>query len=342
MDNKIINNKIIYSQCPSNIALIKYWGKSKYQIPKNPSISFTLKKCQTQTKLEFTKSNNLNVKVFLDKKYNLLWSNKIKKYFLNIKSFLPFVIKYSYKINTHNTFPYSSGIASSASGFGAISKLLIKMNKILFPKKKINNELQKTSLLARLGSGSASRSIYKGLVIWGESIEIPGSSNEYAIKYPFGIHKIFKSYCDTILLIDEKKKKISSSIGHDLMNKNPYATIRFDQAKKNLKKLISILKNGNLNQFIKIIEEEALSLHAMMMLSSPGYILLKEKTITCIEKIINFRKQTYLPISFTLDAGPNIHILYPQQYIKPIEYFIKNRLMKYTLSGKCIFDKVNF
>lgn len=342
MKKNVINKQIIYSKCFSNIALIKYWGKSKYQIPKNPSISFTLKKSQTKSILEFKKSNNFNVEVFLDKQYNLSWSKKITNYFLNIKSFLPFLTNYSYKINTHNTFPYSAGIASSASGFGAISKLLIQMQKKIFPKKKINNELQKTSLLARIGSGSAARSIYKGLVIWGKCRKIPGSSNKYAIKYPLTINKIFQSYYDAILLIDEKDKKISSSQGHTLMNTNPYAKIRFNEAKKNLKQLISILKYGDLNEFIKIVEKEALSLHAMMMLSSPGYILLKEKTIICIEKIINFRKKQYLPISFTLDAGPNIHILYPKKNKIPIEKFIKNELIQYTSHGNCIFDKVNF
>lgn len=339
---KIINTKIIYSKCYSNIALIKYWGKSNYQIPKNPSISFTLKNSQTKSKLEFKKTQNFNVQIFLDKKYNILWSKKIKNYFLKIKSFFPFLINYSYKINTHNTFPHSSGIASSASGFGTISKLLIKMKKTLFPKIKIDNELQITSSLARIGSGSASRSIYKGLVVWGESIDIPGSSNQYAIKYPFTINKIFKSYYDAILLINEKEKIIPSSIGHTLMNNNPYAEIRFNEAKKNLKKLISILKNGNIHEFIKIIEEEALSLHAMMMLSSPGYILLKEQTITCIKKIIQFRENQHVPISFTLDAGANIHILYPKKHKITIEKFIKNELIKYTSHGNCIFDQVNF
>lgn len=337
-----INEGKISSTCGSNIALIKYWGKYKTQIPFNPSISFTLKKSNTKTQLEFKKSNKFLVKVFLDNKENKIFSTKIKDYFIKIQKILPFITNYSYYIKTHNTFPHSSGIASSASGFGAIAKLLIKMRKFLFPNIKFLDELQEASFLARLGSGSACRSIYKGLVIWGKSNEILGSSNEYAIEYPGEINQVFKSYYDTILLIHEGSKSISSSIGHSLMNDNLYSKLRFKHANKNLKKLIPIIKNGNLNEFNKLIENEAFFLHAMMMISHPSYILMKPNTLACIEIISNFKKQTQIPLGFTLDAGANIHLLYPKKDKDYIHKFIKNELLQYTSNGKCIYDQVDF
>lgn len=340
--NSFINEGKIKTICNSNIALVKYWGKLNYQIPANPSISFTLKKCSTKTELCFKKSNKFSIQVFLDKKLNNFFSKKIKNYFFNIQLFLPFLKNYSYKINTHNNFPHSSGIASSASSFGAIAKLLIEMRKSLFPNIEFTNELQETSFLARLGSGSACRSVYNGLVIWGKSPYIPKSSDEYAISYPLKIKEIFKSYLDTILLIDKNKKNISSSIGHFLMNNHLYSNSRFQQANQNLKKLIFILKNGNLDEFIHLIEYEALSLHAMMMLSYPPYILMKPNTIACIEKIWNFRKKTTLPLGFTLDAGSNIHLLYPKKNKDPIRFFIKKKLLQYTYNKSYINDFVNF
>ena len=101
---------------------------------------------------------------------------------------------------------------------------------------------RKASFLARLGSGSACRSTYKGLVVWGENKALPNSSNLYAIKYPNQqIHSVFIHFHDTILLIHEGEKSVSSTAGHSLMNDHPYAERRFQEARENFTKLKSIL-----------------------------------------------------------------------------------------------------
>ena len=119
----------VFASCPSNIALIKYWGKYEGQIPANPSISFTLSNCKTETKVIFKSGEKFSVKTFLAGKEETKFSEKIEKYFRSIEKYLPWILQGSFVIETENTFPHSSGIASSASGFGAIAKCLMEMDK---------------------------------------------------------------------------------------------------------------------------------------------------------------------------------------------------------------------
>jgi diphosphomevalonate decarboxylase len=97
------------------------------------------------------------------------------------------------------------------------------------------------------------------------------------------------------------------------MNNNPFGQSRISQAKNNFKDLINVLKSGDLDYFVRIAENEALTLHAMMMTSKPSFILMKPNTISVIERIWEYRKETNIPVCFTLDAGPNIHLLYPHE-----------------------------
>lgn len=138
----------------------------------------------------------------------------------------------------------------------------------------------KVSFISRLGSGSACRSIEGPLVQWGETSSVEGSSNLFGVKYPYKVHDIFNNFHDTILLVDKGEKQVSSTVGHELMHGHPFASQRFEQAHENLDKLRTILAEGNLNDFIGIVESEALTLHAMMMTSHPYFILMKPNTLS--------------------------------------------------------------
>ena len=97
---------------------------------------------------------------------------------------------------------------------------------------------------------------------------------------------IFKNINDTVLLVDKGKKEVSSSFGHDLMNGHSFSSDRIKQAHNNLKQLNKALENGNYDLFIKIVEIEALSLHAMMMTSQPYFILIKFSLRLCYPQVI--------------------------------------------------------
>ena len=340
-----ISNQLVSASCPSNIALIKYWGKYENQIPANPSISYTLNHCRTNTTMEFFAGEDFSVQTFLAGNEEKKFAEKIEKYFKNIEPYLPWVLKGKYIIKTENTFPHSSGIASSASGFGAIAKCLMNLDEIF----NSNNQQpeftnQKASFLARLGSGSACRSLYEGLVVWGKTAEVEGSSDLFAVPYNNDeIHPIFRNFNDWVLLIHEGQKSVSSTVGHGLMNTNPYAERRFQEAHENFTKLKTILSSGDMEGFIKLVEHEALTLHAMMMMSEPAFILMQTGTLQVINKIWDFRKITGLALFFTLDAGANVHLLFPNDIDNDrITDFIQTELIPLTQKGGVVKDVMRF
>lgn len=339
-----ISHQKVAATCPSNIALIKYWGKFEDQIPANPSISYTLNNCKTTTEIEFFPDEIFSVETFLSGKKEERFAAKIETYFKNIEIYLPWITKGRFLIHTENTFPHSSGIASSASGFGALALGLMNLEEIFSGQILENYKTIKASFLARLGSGSACRSVYNGLVVWGETPEVPKSSNLYAVTYPENaIHPIFKNFNDWVLLIHEGQKSVSSTVGHGLMKSNPYAERRFQEAQENFVPMKEILKNGDLEKFITLVEHEALTLHAMMMMSNPAFILMKTGTLEVLQKIWNFRRETQLPLFFTLDAGANVHLLFPEnKRTAQIKEFIEKELLSHTQKGGVVKDYMQF
>ncbi len=124
------------------------------------------------------------------------------------------------------------------------------------------------------------------------------------------------------------------------MENHPFVASRFAQVNENLKKLLVSLQTGNERAFSSLVEEEALTLHAMMMTSQPGYILLKPNSLEVIDRIRQFRQTTGLPVSFTLDAGPNVHILYPARVTGEVKPFIEGQLAEFCQEGHIIHDKI--
>lgn len=330
-------------KAPSNIALVKYWGKHGQQLPKNTSISFTLDHCATETRLEFSHKQHQQhqLKVLLDGQEEPGFVPKIKSLFDMAQPYLPFLAQYDFTIYTSNSFPHSSGIASSASGMSALAACLLDLENQLLERPHTDDFFRKkASFLARLGSGSAARSIDGGLVVWGKHSEIDGSSDLFAVPFADSVHPVFSSYCDTVLLVDKGQKVVSSTVGHGLMHNHPFAEARFAQANQNIAAIKPILASGDLTAFTALVESEALSLHAMMLTSSPYFILMKPATLEIINRIWEYRKQTAVPICFTLDAGANVHLLYPEAHREQVRTFIEQRLKEFCKDGAYIHDKV--
>jgi diphosphomevalonate decarboxylase len=323
-------------QAPSNIALVKYWGKHGMQLPANPSISFTLDACRTITSVHARKGSH-GFSISYEGVEKPEFAPKIKAYFERISSYCPWISNYYFEIDTYNTFPHSSGIASSASSMAALSACVMDFESTL-----TGNALDyhKMSFLARLGSGSACRSLQGKAVLWGEHNDTDGSSNLYGMDKSDLLHPVFQDFQDTILLVDKGEKVVSSTVGHDLMNNHAYASARFEQAHDNLTVLKKALKAGDLETFIKITESEALTLHAMMMTSHPYFILMKPNTLSIIEEIWAFRKTTEVPVCFTLDAGANVHMLFPKEHKEVVDQLIHNKLAQYCQNSHYICDQI--
>jgi len=343
---KIVPKGKVKWKAPSNIALVKYWGKKTNQIPANPSISFTLEACATTTTVQFNKreeqEESFSFDLLFEGKPKPDFKPKIITFFDRVQAYLPFLKAYHFTIETTNSFPHSSGIASSASGMAALSLCLVSIERMLQPSMVDGFCTKKASFLARLGSGSASRSISGDIMQWGAHKGTKGSSDLIAINYPFPVHEVFKNFHDTILLVDKGQKQVSSTVGHDLMHNHPFAEKRFLQAHQNLTALQNIFEEGDLVNFIKIVESEALTLHAMMMTSTPYYVLMKPNTLQIIQKIMAFRTATQTPVCFTLDAGANVHVLYPEAHKESVYQFIKNELVVYCENGQYICDRIGF
>ena len=329
-------------ESPSNIALVKYWGKTGNQIPANPSISFTLNNCKTKTQIKYAKRKLANdgpqVCFLFEGKDAGKFGEKTFLFLKKVEAYFPFLNQLELTIDTENTFPHSSGIASSASGMSAMALCLMSIEKALNPEITEEYFFQKASFIARLGSGSACRSVYGGLTTWGNST-LKNSSNEIAVPL-IDMHPVFNNFQDTVLLIERGQKEVSSTVGHGLMHANPYAETRFKQAQENTTKLNEILKSGNLEEFGALVESEALTLHGMMMTSTPYFMLMKPNTVAVIHDLWEYRKATGKHVYFTLDAGANVHLLYPKEEAKEILHWIENKLIDYCENKMYICDAV--
>lgn len=329
---------------PSNIALVKYWGKYGLQLPQNASISFTLDQAYTQMSVQYRSKeqsdNSIDLKFLFEGKEQPKFKEKIEKFLHSILSHFPFLTDLELTIESENSFPHSTGIASSASSMSALALCLCEIESKHFKEMSEEEFYKKSSIIARLGSGSACRSVFPRLAMWGKLDSVADSSNEYAIPVSEGIDPIFSTFRDSIFIVSAEEKSVSSRAGHALMEGNPYAEARYLQANQHVSEIIQAMKDGDLEKWGNIVEKEALTLHALMMASEPPYILMHPNTLKVIEKIRSFRKEKNVPVYFTLDAGPNIHILYPEHVKDIITHFIHEELVYLCENSRVIHDYV--
>lgn len=331
-------------RAPSNIALVKYWGKFGQQYPRNASISFTLNNAFTETSIQYTakesSDKNIDLNFYFEGKENPKFAEKIQRFLESLVQQFPFIPYFSLEIHSQNSFPHSTGIASSASSMAALALCLTSIENELDGGMYPSLFFEKASTIARLGSGSACRSVYPFLAVWGKHNHVQFSSNEHAIPFADNVHPVFKTFKDAILIVSSEEKSVSSRAGHALMDNNPFADARYQQANNNLDLLINAMKDGNIAKFGEIIENEALTLHALMMCSSPSYMLMQPNTLKIIDLIKTYRTEKDVPLYYTLDAGPNVHLLYPSENADEVENFIKYTLLDFCENKKVIFDEV--
>ena len=326
-------------QSPSNIALVKYWGKQQgVQLPQNPSISFTLKNCRTETSVFFEKSDRLGLTFRFDGKPNPAFQQKIERFLIDHLDIFPFLKQLDFHIQSHNTFPHSSGIASSASSMSALVLCLLDIER--WAKGEEEVDMTKASFLSRLASGSACRSVFPKAALWGVTECFEGSSDTYAVTLQNDLAPVFQTYHDSILIVSDAQKEVSSRAGHALMDTNPYAATRYAVAKADTRDMLQALRTGDLDRFIQITESEAMQLHALMMCSTPSFTLIQPNTLRIIQNIREFRIETDIPVCFTLDAGPNVHVLYPDQHAEIVERFIMDELERYCNGGRWLADQI--
>lgn len=265
---------------PANIAFIKYWGRkdAALRIPTNPSISMNLSNCTTTTTVEFSGtfsedkvSDGFNTKriiELIDRLRNIAKTNE------------------RVCVTTKNNFPTSSGIASSASGFAALTVAAAAALELRLSE-------QKLTALARLGSGSACRSIPGGFVKW---------EGEYARSlYP----PDWWDVRDIIVVVGAGTKKVSSSEGHDNAATSPLFRKRLDALPSRIARVEHALKTKNIQELGEVIEEDSLDMHRVMQTQNPPLYYWNDETIEIMERV----KKRSVPAYFTIDAGPNVHVI---------------------------------
>ena len=332
-------------RAPSNIAIIKYWGKRAHQLPDNGSLSITLEKSFTTTSLSFRKKlhseKNISFEYYFDGNRRFQFEKKTDRILNELLSELPFLIDYELVFQSENNFPHSTGIASSASSMSALALCLVSMEEVV-TRKKLNKEdfFRRASFISRMGSGSASRSVYGGIVTWGNIPFINPSSDEYATPFLLPKESRFHQLMDIILIVSSKEKSVSSTAGHAFMNNHPYREGRISQANYNMLNLINAIRIDDYQSIVTIAENEALSLHALLMTSSSNGLLLKPNTLYIIEAIRCFREKTGLDLFFTIDAGPNVHLIYFEDQRDSVLPFVQNTLVQFCEDGRWIDDKI--
>lgn len=329
---------------PSNIAIVKYWGKKGHQLPLNPSLSMTLSRSFTQTTVSYSPSSSkgdISFGFSFEGNSQGEFSEKIGRFLNVLNEHFPFLKEFHLDIESSNSFPHSAGIASSASAMSALALCILSISETINNKKLTEEEFfRNASFYARLGSGSACRSVYPKWALWGDTHHIKEASDKYAIDFHDKVHPAFHNLQDTILIVHSGPKPVSSSTGHELMNKHPFLEQRIEQANQNIQGLTKALKVGNMKTFMEITENEAYSLHALMKSSEPGFILTRPNTLEIIRKLQLFREKTDTNICFTLDAGPNVHLIYPFEEKQKVIKWITDEILDLCENRQWIDDAI--
>lgn len=320
-----INMKVTV-QAPANIAFVKYWGRSdeKLFLPANTNISMTIGGCTTTTTIETYSGNKDLVEIKSQgKNYSEILPDSIKS--KNIFDQIARIRKLAksnlyVKVKSENSFPADAGIASSASGFCALTGALL----LTFGLHKIFEDKKEFSRQVRLcGSGSAVRSVYGGFV---EMTAGNNHKSSYARQIADEKHW---DLVDIVAIINADKKKISSSQGHETAKTSPYFKARVADANKRAKIVRRAILDKNFHKLGLEIEKDSFSMHAVMMTQNPPAIYWEPGSISVIKQIQKMREEEGLLVYTTFDAGANAHVICLKKDAKKIqEKLLSNKNIK--------------
>lgn len=290
------NTYIAKARAHSNIAFIKYWGNINHalRLPANSSISMNLRDLHTTTTVEW--SENLQQDRLMingtqaDEQARVRVSNHLEL----IRQRLD--LSLCAKVESENNFPMGTGIASSASSFAALTLAAVSATGMTLSEKEL-------SILARRGSGSASRSIPSGFVEW-----YAGATHEESYAETFVDHGYW-DLVDVIAIVSKSHKKTGSTQGHQTADTSVLNEVRVSTAIDRLKSVKDAIKTRNFMQFADVVEEDSNLMHSVMMTSRPPLFYWQPLSIAIMTAIRDWRETDGLQACYTLDAGPNVHCI---------------------------------
>lgn len=298
---------------PANIAFIKYWGKKdeELRLPETGSISMSLDHCLTTTTVEFDKQYSHDLFYYGLELAPPQESARVFEHLDRIRDRAS-VAHYA-KVVTQNSFPKGSGNASSASGFAALTVAAAAAAGLSLSEKEL-------SILARIGSGSACRSIPEGFVEW---IEGNDSETSYArCLYPCS----YWDLTDVLVIVDSSCKKVGSSQGHTASKQSIFHAPRIHEVRKLLPQMKNAFEKKDFRQLGELIEKDTIYMHAVMMSSTPPIYYWNAGTMAVIQAVCDLREEGTLAY-FSIDAGPNVHVICEGKNAHSIDQKLK------TISG---------
>ena len=300
----------------TNIALNKYWGKKnkQYKLPYTNSLSLTLDRFYTDTLAEVIDNDqdiiSLNDEVLTDAK-----SQRIRNYLDTVRQMYSF--DDHFQITTVNHVPTSAGFASSASGFAALAGAINETKQLDLDRKQL-------SILARNGSGSASRSIYGGFVEW-----IAGYDNLSSFAVPIDE----TPEIDLTLLsvvINQHSKKVSSTVGmKNSVKSSPFYSNWVTLVSSEIKEIKQAIAQKDLQKIGEISEHNAMSMHALTLSANPSFTYFAPETIRIFQLIQEIRHKGIFAYA-TIDAGPNVKIICTKESIQKVQTYIEQQLSNVT------------
>lgn len=288
-----------------NLALVKYWGQRQaaLNLPLNNSISLNLDGATTHTTVMFDTTLPHDRVVINQALASPAAAQRVSAHLDRIRAIAG--VDTRALVISHNDFPAEAGVASSAAAFAALTLAATHALGLQFDDRRL-------SALARLGSGSACRSIPDGFVEW-VAAEADEDSYAYAIA-PCGHWDLNV----TTIFFGSHAKEVSSLEGHRAADTSPFFTTRMAGIDTTLERVRSAILRRDLLELGLLIEREAISLHVIAMTSQPperpwmsGIYYWQPQTLDLIQRVQQWRRQG-LQVYFTLDAGPSVHLIYEE------------------------------
>lgn len=275
----------------TNIALIKYWGKKdkSLKIPFNSSLSLTLDKFYTDTRVTYDESYTKDIFILDDVEVEGHIAKRVVWFMDQIRA--RYGIKDYAKIESWNHVPKEAGLASSASAFAALAKAATLH---------LNLSDQELSRLSRLGSGSASRSIYGDFVRWNK-----GTNDEDSYAEPVDVPQ-WDDIRMVVCLVNDGPKPYLSSMAMDVTSdESVYYDAWVKQSQIDLVEMETALMSHDIKRVGEIAQANALRMHASLLAVNMWYF--EPETIRIMNVVRELQKT--IPVYFTMDAGPNVKIL---------------------------------
>jgi diphosphomevalonate decarboxylase len=307
-----------------NIALIKYWGNrnDELRFPAADSLSMTLDSPTVTVTVDHAPA--LKVTSYDPKGMEKVLSLKtIGRFAMTVqlmKQYLGDALPGSLFISIRSRVPESLGLASSAAVFCALAEAVADL-----VKEKAQLSREAVSVLARLGSGSAARSVFGGFVSLTTHYPLPTT---HSIDSSFALQIASPEHWplhDIILVPSREAKKVSSTEGHALAHTSPHFKNRIAAIPGRMKRCIDAIKTKNFPELQDVAEEDALDMHHVMETQDPPLNYLNAETHRIIREIKELRSKKNLDVLFTMDAGPTVHLICTEAARKEVEAYAKRQ-----------------